>query len=128
MNYIINPSWVYWLNIVNGIDIVSAIVCAILGIMTLCGTIWYVCTLVGDADEERADWTSAKERKVLKPYLKAGWILTVLFLLVALFMPTKETLLEMQIARLATAENAEKALEAVKAAADYVVEALRSLK
>lgn len=128
MNYIINPAWVYWLNIVDGLHVLFVLLGSLMLVLTSGTTIWYICTLVVDADEDQEAWTSARERKVLKPFLKFGWVITVVFMLAALFIPTKNTLLEMQIAKFATTENAEKALEAVKSAADYVVESIKSLR
>lgn len=43
------------------------------------------------------------------------------------FIPPRETLIEMQIARFATVENTEWALDAIKSATDYIVSAIKEL-
>ena len=41
--------------------------------------------------------------------------------------PSEKRLIEMQIARFATVENAEWALDAIKSATDYIVSAIKEL-
>jgi len=45
-----------------------------------------------------------------------------------IFIPSRNTMLEMQIARYATYENAEWTVETIKSAVDYIVQAIGSLK
>ena len=45
-----------------------------------------------------------------------------------MFVPSKEALIEMQVARFATYENAEWTLDTVKAAVDYIVESIKSVR
>ena len=48
--------------------------------------------------------------------------------IIHVFIPSRETLIEMQIARFTTVENAEWALDAVKSATDYIVSAIKELQ
>ena len=109
--YIINPAWFYWVNVVNGLKIV-AIICATVGAVACIPLIYAVL----DEDDD---------------YLKPLWIVgacTVVCIIAAVFIPTKNTLIEMQIAKFATWENAEWTVDAVKDAVDYIVNAIGSLK
>ena len=74
---------------------------------------------------------SDDERKVVRFFTKAlkvsigVCIVAVLFLV---FVPSKETLIEMMIAKQATYENATWTVDALKSAVDYIVQAIQSLK
>jgi len=52
----------------------------------------------------------------------------VILFIIYVFIPPRETLIEMQIARFTTVENAEWALDAVKSATDYIVSAIKELQ
>lgn len=54
--------------------------------------------------------------------------ITIIFWLLFIFVPDKETLIEMQIARYATFENAEWTLDKLKEAVDYIVSKIGELK
>ena len=54
-------------------------------------------------------------------------ILAVIMSAIYTFIPSGETLIEMQIARFTTVENAEWALDAIKSATDYIVSAIKEL-
>lgn len=54
--------------------------------------------------------------------------ITIVFWLLFIFIPDKETLIEMQIAKYATFENAEWTLDKLKEAVDYIVSKIGELK
>ena len=110
--YIINPAWFYWVNVADGINTIM-IVGMILSLSALlvCGIIMFI--------EDDDDF--------LKP-VRLGLGFLIFFILGAVFIPSKETLIEMQIAKYATWENAEWTVDAVKDAVDYIVNAIGSLK
>lgn len=60
--------------------------------------------------------------------MKALIILGVITALACVFIPSKETLIEMKIASYATYDNAAIAAQQIKQAADYIVDAVRALK
>lgn len=132
MNYIINPSWFYWIKVADGVKDVSFVLAVAFGITSVAFTIWYIATKIEDAtalsfgrDDE---YTSVKERKLAKPYLIAAWIAFAVFTVVCLFVPSKNTLIEMMIAKQATYEHAQWTLETLKSAVDYIVNAMKQLK
>lgn len=119
MNYIINPSWFYFLGVVNAIEVVSIL-----------GTIFFGIVFGGlgigivvDRDVYNDD-EMKRFRKLLKG-VAAGFVISVLLLI---FLPSKTTLIEMQIARMATHDNVEWTVEQIKSVVDYIIEAARSLK
>lgn len=128
MNYIINPSWFYWLGVVQSIRsfMVAAFTVAIIIIGVSLIIIPVEVKMIQDFPTMCAD-----ERKAVMFFTKAlkisigVCIVSALFLI---FVPSKDTLIEMMIAKQATYENATWTLDALKSAVDYVVQAIQSLK
>lgn len=116
--YIINPSWFYWLKVVDNISIVLIVFAVIATAATAVGLPAYWFDDVFDEAEEK------QFRKIAK-----GMIVGVVILwLLVVFVPSKSTLIEMQIAKYATYENAEWTIESIKSAVDYIIDAIKSLK
>lgn len=117
MSYYINPWWFYWARVSSafkGLATAGAAICAFFTVVVFA----LVCS--NSFDEE--DKETAK-RSV--PVLLA---LTLLLTLAAVFIPSRDTLLEMQIARLVTKENVAGTVDSIKTVVDYVVDAVKSLK
>lgn len=128
MNYIINPSWFYWLGVVNsmrGFMIAAFIVAIVIVGVSLIVIPWNTYII------REFPRVSDDERKTLQFFTKAlklaigVCVVSVLFLV---FVPSKDTLIEMMIAKQATYENATWTVDALKSAVDYVVQAIQSLK
>lgn len=118
MDYIINPSWFYWISVLDGVKatliastIMSALVATILAGFVF-GDSW------GDEDEER----NAKKA------LKISIVVLAFSIVGVIFIPSKQVLMEMMIAKYATHENAHVAVETVRSAVDYIIEAIKDLK
>lgn len=115
--YIINPSWFYWLSVA---DTAKIVLCVIFGCMLVgCIIMWPVLFEFWTGDED-----DIRKRKILTVFS----VLAVLTGLVAMFIPSRATLMEMQIARLATPENAAWTVDKLKEAVDYIVEAIKAVK
>ena len=128
MNYIINPSWFYWLGVVNsmrGFMLVAFIVAVIIVGVALI-VIPVNVKLIQDYPSISDD-----ERKAVRFYTKALKVAIGVCIVAGLFLvfvPSKETLIEMMVAKQATYENATGTVDALKSAVDYVVQAIQSLK
>ena len=112
MNYIIDPSVFYWMNVLSAVHDAAFII----------GIIF----LVADAGLCFACMIDCE----FKPYKKAITILSLigfLFLLIWMFVPTKDTSIEMLIARTATFDNANMTVQQIKEIVDYVVGALKGI-
>lgn len=128
MNYIINPSWFYWLGVVESMRgfMLAVFIVSIVGIGAALIIIPVDVKLIQDYPD-MCDF----EKKTVQFFTKAlkfaigVCIVTVLFLV---FVPSKETLIEMMIAKQATYENATWTVDALKSAVDYVIQAIQSLK
>lgn len=128
MNYIINPSWFYWLGVVNsmrGFMIAAFIVAIIIVGVALIVIPWNTYII------REFPSVSDDERKTLQFFTKALKLAIGVCIAAALFLifvPSKDTLIEMMIAKQATYENATWTVDALKSAVDYVVQAIQSLK
>ena len=110
--YIINPAWFYWVNIVDGIKIVTLMLASISLIAA------FLSAFISCADE---DEESKQYEKIALKML----IVAVACIIIAIFIPTKETLIEIQIAKYATWENAEWTVDAIKDLVDYITNAIK---
>lgn len=113
---IVNPWLFYWMNVCSSVKVV-AVLTMIAGSL---GTLFFgagaiVCTL----DEQDESINLCK-----KCFASLVWILVV-SALVVMFVPSKDTILMMQAARLATTDNINAVFEALKSAIDYAVGVLK---
>lgn len=119
MDYIINPSWFYWIEVadyIKGCAIVAAVILLIAAI---------VLAIVAKTDDDFMEHEDAKKkRKVMAICLVA----LALFSVVGIFVPSKQTLIEMMIAKTATHDNVSWTIEQVKQAVDYVISAIKEIK
>lgn len=128
MNYIINPSWFYWLGVVHSMRgfMLTAFIVAIIVIGVALIIIPVNVKLIRDYPSISDD-----ERKVVRFFTRALKVAIGVCIVAGLFLvfvPSKETLIEMMIAKQATYENATWTVDALKSAVDYVVQAIQSLK
>lgn len=128
MDYIINPMWFYWLSVVDALRFffIFILVFGSLGIIGM--TIFFIWTKhfedvwSGHEEEHKA------RVKKLQKVIVIGWIIWAVVFCFEMFVPSKDTMIEMQIARYATKQNVEIGIDAIKSATDYVIEAIKSLK
>ena len=128
MNYIINPSWFYWLGVVNSMRgfmlaaFIVAIVVIGVALIVIPVNVYMIREFSSISDDER------KVVRFFTRALKVAIGVCVASGLFLVFVPSKETLSEMMIAKQATYENATWTVDALKNAVDYVVQAIQSLK
>ena len=116
--YIINPSWFYWVNVVQGVSIVVLISAMVASVLCFIGLPLYYGEEVYNDEDKKAF------RKIANKLLILCLVLWIVYILI----PSKETLIEMQVAKYATYENAQWSVEAIKQAVDYIINALKELK
>ncbi len=135
MNYIINPNWFYWLQVINGLNVAFEIIA---GIAIFSVAVLAVIALVNyfagkdyryRVDENGkptdSDWLSfLSMRKVTIIFT----IIAMVSLIISIFIPSKETLISMMIAKYATKENLSMTVEGIKSAVDYIVNAMKEIK
>ena len=143
-NYIINPSVFYWINVLSIIQTALAT----FGItLALCGLILAGIYLykVYDTDkpEEPEDkrneyavehYNSAMKRydnemkhiKTIRKWMIASCVVGIILIVASVFVPSKQTSVEMLVARTATFENVNWTVQQVKEIVDYITSALKS--
>lgn len=119
MNYIINPSVFYWMNVLNSLVSVS-ILLLIIGSVGI-----IVFGVIGLVDHAYMD---EEEATVIKKVFRLVVLMFVVGLLGIVFIPDKQTMMEMLIAKTATVENAEWTIDSLKSVVDYIVQAAQNLK
>lgn len=120
MNYIINPMWFYWVNVVDTLVVILIVLFILTVVFCVISGVFTLTTLEYGADDE--------DHKAAKRIFKRCFIAAVIVGIAVILIPTKNTLIEMQIARYATYENAEITIDAIKSAVDYIVDAMKSVK
>ena len=128
MNYIINPSWFYWLGVVESMRyfMIAAFIISIAAIIVAIVIVPVDMRMIRDfpdmSDDER------KSVQFFTKVLKAAVWTLIISVPILLFVPSKETIIGMMIAKQATYENATWTLDTLKSAVDYVIQAIQSLK
>ena len=119
MNYIINPSVFYWMNVVYGLNIMFVLFLTLSCIVLI---VYLFALLMDDLpfDEDN--------RRVSILVFRVTIAVFIVSLLGSLFVPTKQTIMEMLVAKMATVENAEWTVDTLKQFVDYIVQAAQGIK
>ena len=121
--------WFYWLSVVDrACQLVrtAAILLFLLSAALFIAAAFckYAAVYQNAVDEECFEYaTGVKMQRIATAVAAVAAILFIIYV----FIPSRETLIEMQIARFTTVENAEWALDAIKSATDYIVSAIKEL-
>ena len=118
MNYIIDPGIFYWMSVLSSLKVVCIIV--------LVGTFIssaVVITMIAD-DFSYDD----EEQKTQKKILTALLVAAIVSILGVVFIPSKETMVEMLVAKMATEQNVKLSVDTIKNLIDYIVEASKAIK
>ncbi len=118
MDYIIHPAVFYW---IHAIDCLRTAVIFLFAMSFVASGI-LLGAVVGDWCYDDED-----TQKCRVWFRRCVWM-TVIGLLIIVFVPSKNTMIEMLIARYATRSNAEVGIEGIKSLVDYIVQALKTAK
>lgn len=135
MNYIINPSWFYWLQVIGGLNTALEILA---GVSTFAVITLAVLALINyfagkdfryHVDEygkpTDSDWLSFLSMSKVAIIFA---IITIVLFIISILIPSKETLISMMIAKYATKENLAITVEGIQTAVDYIVNAIKEIK
>lgn len=141
-NYIIDPAVFYWINVLSLIQTVFAVI----GGFTLTAFIALFITSIykryGLSEPKKPDKecrydmeryqremrdyeNDLKDLRMIKKYMMISLIAGGLMVLVSIFIPGKQTSVEMLVARAATFDNVDWTVQQVKEIVDYIVSALK---
>lgn len=125
--YIIDPMFFYWINVVSELKVVVAVA----AVLSMSGCIFMIIKTIMDiwsvneypSISENNMKAIPGDKKLVKYFIIACLALAI----VLIFVPSKETIMYMQISKMATVENAELTVDAIKSAVDYIIEAMKSV-
>ena len=117
--YYISPAWVYWANAANTISVL----CAILSFLALFAAVAFFC--IWRCKESEGYLGAEKEAVFYKKCLLTTSAVFLILLFASILIPTKDVLIEMAVAKIATKENVGLAVEKAKEIVDYVVKAIK---
>lgn len=124
MNYIIDPMWFYWLQVLNNLSIfcmaIGASGCAI----AMLGVIYTMMQFDGMLKIESQYKRYSQIMKKLKKFV----IIFAIMFICGLIIPNKETMIQMKIAEYTTYDNLNTATEKIKEVTDYIVEKIQEVK
>ena len=131
MNYIVDPNLIYLLSVVDGLKIFIGMMTAILivgfGVLVGCAIYNYVESENQRYRDETRKWNHKWYKWCKRLSIVVG-VFAVLFIAISIFVPSKETIVYIEIAKAATYENVELGVQQLKEAVDYVINAINSLK
>lgn len=108
--------WFYWLHVISSLRdacIALLVISFVVGIAVA----FSVCCICDDDIE-----------KEVKRIIKFCCVVSIISTVILVFVPTKETMIEMMIARQVTTQNVEAGVEEIKGAVDYVIQAIQDAK
>lgn len=120
MTYMISPMWFYWISVINNVIVAFQVVAFISGIALLCCILFIIFTEV--AQDKIVSYE--EEKKIMISIIKLIAPVFVISVFGIILIPTREVLIEMQVAKFATTENAQWTLDAIKSAVDYIIQAI----
>ncbi len=119
MDYIINPYWFYWIKVADTIKGIS-----------ICAMVIFLIAAIILAATAHIDYMfeDNNERDAKKKVLFICIVGLFLSALVCIFVPSEKTLIEMQIAKLATRNNVDLTIDKIKEIVDYIINAMKEVK
>mgnify|MGYP006896750823 CR=1 FL=1 len=124
-NYIIDPSVFYWMNTLGNIQSVSSFIGGFLLIVAVVCAIGYV---YNRSEVESGQYDDNKRYlAICKRWLAVTLPAGLIFTLLAIFIPNKNTSIEMLVARTATFDNVDWTVAQVKEIIDYITNALKGV-
>ena len=120
-NYIIDPAWIYWVNICDAVKTMF-IVIAVLSASVLVALL--IATVADELVFDDVDADYAKIKKLIRFVISV----TLLSTAAAIFIPNATTLIGLKVTELVTQSNIDFSTDALKSVVDYIVEAIKSVK
>jgi len=121
MNYLINPLWLYLLDVIKDIESTFCLIFILSGCITLIAGIVAAC-MIAFYDKDEALY------KVSKKATKIGAIIAIITGIVVCFIPSEKTMYTMFVASYVTEENIDAAGETVTEMIDYIFEKVDELQ
>ena len=111
-DYIINPSWFYWISVCEGVKFL----CCTIGVLCVSGVIISAISYFSDIDFNK------DKAELYKKWVTRLGVAVIVAALIAILIPSKETLIQMKLAELITYDNTNKVIEIIQDASAYILE------
>lgn len=128
MNYFIDPSVFYWINVLAGAQTLLGILGGITlvgGVSFIIGAIYNKYQIIYWGEEKNSD--NKKYLKTCTHGAKICMTIGILLTLGCVFLPDKGTSMQMLVAKTATFDNLNWTVAQVKEVIDYIVTAIKSI-
>lgn len=109
MNYIIDPMWFYWISVIDSVVMVFVALFVVSLVSTL---VLFAIKIFDDPGT------------LNKPFIISVIVLSVSTLAIT-FIPSKDVLIGMKVAELATYDNADITVDTIKSIVDYILQAIK---
>ena len=127
MNYIIDPSVFYWINVLSGLRVLFGVIGGILiagGLGFSIGYIYNKYEIIYFNKDE------CRYKQYLKICVKGALtciIIGITMLIGCVLLPNKETSIQMLVSRTATFENVDWSVEQIKEIINYIISSLKTV-
>ena len=142
-NYIIDPAVFYWMNVLSVVQTAFAVIG---GFILACGLILagiYIFNLYNsykpeEPEDEKNEYDmrrykreqkryedEIKHDRIIRNWMIVAFITGLVLIILSIFIPSKQTSIEMLVARTATFDNVNWSVQQVKEIVDYIVNALK---
>lgn len=123
-NYVINPQVFYWINVLNILQTVFAVIGGVFATAFLCLVIGWIY----NAMQAKTGYEDNKDyMKVCKTWAIITGIIGLVLITASIFIPGRTTSIEMLIAKTATFDNVNWTVQQVKDMVNYIVHAIKSI-
>ena len=129
-NYIINPSVFYWMNVFSILQTACAVVGIVLlliGIGCIIGYIYNKNVMMERHGEPSYYEDYKRYAATCKLFMIICLSISIPMIIAAIFLPSKQTSVEMLVAKTATFDNVNWTVEQVKEIINYIVNALKGI-
>ena len=117
MDYIINPMWFYWIDVLDNLNIAFGIACMICVFSTVIPFV--LCFMLDDRKEDEK-----QAKKILNKVYKISLVIFIISSIVTCLIPSQDTMYKMLIAHSATYENVESVYQTIEDSATKIIESL----
>ena len=126
MNYIIDPSVFYWINVLSGLRVLFGVIGGIL----IAGGLGFIIGYIYNKYQELYYNECDRYKQYLKICVKGALTCTIIgtiMLIVCVLLPNKETSIQMLVSKTATFENVDWSVEQIKEIINYIVMSLKTV-
>lgn len=118
MEQIVNPAFFYWASVFEGLKMASIVLTAVCLVALLLMVFYYNSEYRGWYDD---DEDAIAFRKIMKRIAVASMVMVVIII----FVPSKQTMIEMQLAKMATGDNISAVIEKITEVAKEIIESAK---